>query len=92
METRKDFINEKQYSYFNNTLLNEYSIWLEQKLTEANQALQLRQCAVSGLLPAETTLKWIDDFVPCYVTECCGIGPIITDNYCQKCGKKIKRQ
>lgn len=85
------FINE-------NTMLNEMPAQLFSKnrliqlLNKYTQALQLQQSPVSGSLPAETLLKWIDDFVPCYVTECCGVGPIITENYCPKCGKKIIRQ
>lgn len=37
MNCRRQFIEEKGYSYLNNNLLNEYVLWLEQKLTETNQ-------------------------------------------------------
>ena len=43
MDLREEFIKEKKYSYFNNTVLNEYALWLEKKLTENTQALQLLQ-------------------------------------------------
>ena len=46
MNIREEFIKEKGYSYFNNTVLNEYSIWLEKKITDNNQALQLQQTGV----------------------------------------------
>ncbi len=32
MELRQEFIKDKKYSYFNNTVLNEYSLWLENKI------------------------------------------------------------
>jgi len=50
MVIREEFIKEKGYSYFNNTVLNEYAIWLEKKITDNYQALQLPQNAVSGSL------------------------------------------
>lgn len=40
MNIRKEFIKEKGYSYFNNTVLNEYSIWLENKLIDTHKTLQ----------------------------------------------------
>ncbi|MGH2666645.1 hypothetical protein [Flavobacterium sp.] len=46
MNIREEFIKENGYSYFNNTVLNEYAIWLEKKITETNQALQLQQTGV----------------------------------------------
>jgi hypothetical protein len=46
MDLREEFIKEKKYSYFNNTVLNEYALWLEKKLTENSQALQLQQTGV----------------------------------------------
>lgn len=46
MDIREEFIKEKGYSYFNNTVLNEYSIWLEKKITDNYQALQLQQTGV----------------------------------------------
>lgn len=48
MDIREEFIKEKGYSYFNNTVLNEYAIWLENKITDDCQALQLQQTGVSG--------------------------------------------
>jgi hypothetical protein len=47
MDIREEFIKEKGYSYFNNTVLNEYAIWLEKKITDNYQALQLLQPDVS---------------------------------------------
>ena len=50
----------------------------------------LQQTLVSGALPLETTLtNIVDDFCEMDVTACCGIGPIVSENYCPKCGKKI---
>lgn len=37
-------------------------------------------------------IVWKEDFTPDYdVTECCEVGPITNENFCPKCGKKIKR-
>ena len=47
MNCRREYIEEKGYSYLNNNVLNEYALWLEQKLTETNHALQLLQPDVS---------------------------------------------
>jgi len=57
MDSREQYIKEKGYSNFNNTVLNEYAIWLEQKLTETNQFLQLQQTGVSS----SYTEKQMDD-------------------------------
>ncbi len=48
---REQYIKEKNYSYLNNNVLNEYALWLENKLTETNQALQLLQPDVMLSLP-----------------------------------------
>jgi hypothetical protein len=51
MDLREQYIKEKNYSYLNNNVLNEYALWLENKLTETNQALQLLQPDVMLSLP-----------------------------------------
>lgn len=52
MDLREQYIKEKGYSNFNNTVLNEYTLWLEKKITDNAQALQLLQPDVSGSLPS----------------------------------------
>ena len=29
--------------------------------------------------------------IDCYVTGCCGVGPITNENYCPNCGVKIEK-
>lgn len=33
-----------------------------------------------------------ENFIECNTTECCGIGPIVNENYCPNCGRKIVRK
>lgn len=48
MDIREEFLNEKGYNHLNENRYIEYCTWLEQKLTETNQALQLHKTNVSG--------------------------------------------
>jgi hypothetical protein len=43
MDWKKQYVEEKGYAKFNKFNVNEYTKFLEQKLTETNQALQLLQ-------------------------------------------------
>ena len=67
MDIREKFIKEQGCSYFNNTVLNEYSIWLEKKITDNYQALQLQQTGVSGCFSYQEALKFLELHTPLMV-------------------------
>ena len=46
---------------------------------------------VSGSLLTTVLERKTDGFMSCNVVSCCKIGPIVTENYCPKCGKMIIR-
>jgi len=77
MNYREQFIKEKGYSYFNNTLLNEYSYWLENQLFKSQKTCDLEEVEDNLL-----KIKFMQ-------TSCCKIAPIVNENYCPNCGSII---
>ena len=73
MDIREEFIKEKGYSYFNNTVLNEYAIWLEEKITEIDKAFKLQQDVVikSVCIRHSYEVKH-KDLIPVKVCKKCG--------------------
>jgi rRNA maturation endonuclease Nob1 len=63
------------------------NIDLKRQITELEQALQLQQIGVSTCFLQDVT----DDVfnIGYKQVSCCKIAPIINENYCPKCGKKI---
>ena len=78
------------------------------KISDPDSAIQEIKSLLAGLpvtqviegellikLEVTTELIQIDesDFIGGYdVTKCCKVGPVVNENYCPECGKKIIRQ
>jgi len=49
-------------------------------------------CLLEDYEPTTKLIKEKDSLAgEVYLTECCRIGPITSENYCDHCGKKIKK-
>ena len=78
---------KKEYCKFNKYNENNYTKFLEKKITEINQALQLKQTGVSTCFLEDYEDHFFE--VKYKQVSCCKIAPITDENYCPKCGKKI---
>ena len=84
-ELRELYLMETCKDKFRFTL--EYIEWLEEKLTDKNQALQLQQTGVSTCFLEDCEDHFFE--IKYKQVSCCKIAPITNENYCPNCGNKI---
>ena len=87
MNLKKEYCKLNGYTKFNKYNENNYTKFLEKKITEINQALQLQQTGVSTCFLEDYEDHFFE--VKYKQVSCCKIAPITDENYCPKCGKKI---
>ena len=87
MNLKKEYCKLNGYTKFNKYNENNYTKFLEKKITELNQALQLQQTGVSTCFLEDYEDHFFE--VKYKQVSCCKIAPITDENYCPKCGKKI---
>ena len=87
MNLKKEYCKLNGYTKFNKYNENNYTKFLEKKITELNQALQLQQTGVSTCFLEDYEDHFFE--VKYKQVSCCKIAPITNENYCPNCGKKI---